>query len=593
MPEPSETGAPPRPDAASSAGDAASSPETRGAAPAGDAPAAAREPLPAQPPARDAAAGLAMPLGRALLYWCASLVFGITQGLGINLVTANLPALQGYFGVTSVEASAVTAAYYATSATASLVLFKIRFQFGLRIFAELGLVLFIIVQAAHLLANDLPSAVMARAVLGLVAAPLTSIAVLYAFEPLPQARRFTLGLCIGLAGSQLAAPLARIISPDLLQAAGDWQGLYLFEIGLACLCLPLLYLLPLTPPPRMVLFDRMDLVSLPLLALGFGLVVVAATFGPILWWTSVPWIGACLAAGILCLALVVAVELNRARPTINLRWISTFDILSLAGALLVFRFLLSEQTFGVVQFLRLFGFTNEGEQALFRVILASTAAGYATNALIIRPGREPAIHIAALALIAVAAFKDAGATSLWRPEQFLVSQAMMGFAGGLFLPSAMLSGMRRAIVLGLPNLMSFVIVFAATQSVGGLISSAALQSFVTVRTQAQLQHMAAAMPATEPLVAGRVAQLGASYAPVLPDPALSRSQGMASFSQSVGLEAQVAAYRDLFALIGIVALAALAVLLVNTLLAAVRARAGADPPAAASIPAPAAPARPA
>ena len=530
-----------------------------------------------------------MPRGRALLYWCASLVFGITQGLGINLVTANLPALQGYFGVTTVETSAVTAAYYATSATASLVLFKIRFQFGLRIFAELGLVLFIVVQAAHLLVNDIPSAIAARAVLGLVAAPLTSIAILYAFEPLPQARRFTLGLCIGLAGTQLAAPIARIISPDLLQAAGDWHGLYLFEIGLACLCLPLLYLLPLTPPPRMVLFDRMDIVTLPLLALGFGLVVVAMTFGPILWWSSVPWIGICLALGILCLTVVVAVELNRARPTINLRWISTYDILSLAGALLVFRFLLSEQTFGIVQFLRLFGFTNEGEQALFRVILLSTAAGFATNALILKPGREPAIHMAALALIAFGAFADAQATSLWRPEQFMTSQALIGFAGGLFLPSALMAGMRRAILHGLPNLMSFLIVFAATQSVGGLVSSAGLQSFVTVRTQAQLQHMGAAMPGTEPLVTGRIAQLGAGYAPVLPDPALAQAQGFAGLSQSLGLEAQVAAYRDTFALVGWVALLALACLLVNSLLAGLRARGGPGPepaavPAAGSSP---------
>lgn len=444
-------------------------------------------------------------------------------------------------------------------------LFKIRFQFGLRIFAELGLVLFILVSLAHLFVNDLRSAVLVRAVLGLVAAPLSSIALLYALEPLAPEKKFTVGLCVGLCGGQLAAPLARVIQPDLLQGV-DWHGLYILEIGLAFVCLPILYLLPLTPPPRMAMFDRMDAVTLPLLAAGFGLIVVAMTFGPVFWWTSAPWIGVCLALGVLFLTLAAVVELNRKRPTINLRWMSSFAVLSLAGALLVFRFLLAEQAVGVVGFLRLFNLTNDQEHNLFWIVLGATAIGYATTAAIIKAGRESAIHVVALALIAAAALMDSRASSLWAPEDFYLSQAMMGFAGGLFLPTAMQTGISRALRLGMQNLLSFLIIFAATQSVGALVCSAILQSFVTIRQSFHLHVLSEQLPAVDPLVAGRIAQYGAAYAGVLPDAGLRNAEGVAALSQAVAREAGVMAYADLFLLIAAVVGAALLLLLLLLLI---------------------------
>ena len=508
------------------------------------------------------AARAPMPMARALLYFAASLVFGITQGLGSNLVTANLQTVQGFFGATAAEASWLSAAYLATSTTASVVLFKIRFQFGLRIFAELGLLLFIAVTLAHLLVNDLRTAILARAVLGLAAAPLSSIALLYAFEPLSPEKKFTVGLCVGVVGPQLAAPLARVISPDLLQTA-NWQGLYLLEVGLAFVCLPLLYVLPLTPIERMTMFDRTDAVSLPLLGGGFGLLVVSMTFGPLYWWTAAPWIGLCLASSLALLTAFLVLELHRSRPSLNLRWVSTADVLALAGALLVFRLLLSEQTVGVVGFLRLFNLVNDQEHQLFWIVLAATAAGYAFTACAVRPQREIAFHVAALALIASAAFLDSRATSLWGPEQFYGSQAMIAFAGGLFLPTAMMAGFRRALALGRQNLLSFVILFATTQSVGALVSSAFLQSVVTVRQRFHLGVLSDQLAGTDPLVGARIAQYGAGYAGVLADPGARSAQGLAALGGTATREAGVLAYADVFLLVSGVAAAALVLLLLH------------------------------
>ncbi|WP_438801934.1 hypothetical protein, partial [Enterobacter hormaechei] len=69
----------------------------------------------------------------------------------------------------------------------------------------------------------------------------------------------------------------------------------------------------------------------------------------------------------------------------------------------------------------------------FWIAAAATVAGYAFTSLVVRPARVQILHLAALVLIAAAAWMDAQATNLTRPAQFYLSQAMMAFAGAVFL----------------------------------------------------------------------------------------------------------------------------------------------------------------
>ena len=516
---------------------------------------------PPSPPA--APAFVPMPPLRAAIYAGASILLGLTQGLGLNLVSANLTGLQGPLHATQIEIAWLTAAYMATNITGTMLLYKVRTQFGLRRFAEIGLIIYALVTLAHLFSNDLRSALAVRAVMGIAAAPLSTLAFYYMLEWLPPARKLTLGVTFGVLGGQLAVPIARVISPDLLEL-GDWHGLYLIEAGLAMMSLAVIFILPITHPPRVKVFDRDDWISFPLIAAGFGSIAVVLTVGRLYWWFDAPWIGVLLAVSIASLTLVVIIEWHRAHPIIDLRWLSSYDMLTLTGSFLLFRFLLSEQSVGAIGLFNSIGLQNDQLIPLFTVILAATLAGYLFTACVISPANGPRLHLAALILIAAGAWMDARVTNLTRPEQFYLSQAMIAFAGAMFLPPALLVGFGKAIARGPMGILSFLVVFLGTQSMGGILASAILGTFQTVREKFHSSVIVEHLTLQDPLVAQRIRAYGAAYSKVLPDPALQNAEGVVTLGKLASQEASILAYQDMFLLIFYVALAGIALLAAHT-----------------------------
>ncbi len=182
---------------------------------------------------------------KRLAYGVVGLLVAITGGLGNALVTANLVFLQGALGATTAEMAWLPAAYVMTNVSINLLLVKFRQQFGLRAFTEVFLVLYALVTFAHLLVNDLNSAIAVRAAHGMVGAALSSLGLYYMIQAFPAQWRLK-AMVLGLGASQLALPLARIFSEDLLQIA-EWRGLYLFELGLALAALGCVLMLKLPP----------------------------------------------------------------------------------------------------------------------------------------------------------------------------------------------------------------------------------------------------------------------------------------------------------------------------------------------------------
>jgi len=131
-------------------------------------------------------------------------------------------------------------------------------------------------------------------------------------------------------------------------------------------------------------------------------------------------------------------------------------------ALLIFRIALSEQTSGAFAFFQALGLQNDQMQALSLVILASSVLGGLVCAAIVKPNREHAIHIVALSLLILGAVMDSRATNLTRPAEMYLSQALIAFAGALFLPPAMAAGLMMALQKGPTYILSFVIVFLTT-----------------------------------------------------------------------------------------------------------------------------------
>jgi MFS family permease len=497
---------------------------------------------------------------RVFGYFLVSLLFGLTSGFSNNLVAANTQAAQAQFGATTNEALWLMAAYTATSATATLLLWKFRTQFGIRIFAKLGLGFFALVSLAHLFTNDLNEAVVLRAVAGFATAPLGTLAFLYMLEPLPPAKKLSVGITFGLLGSQIATPLARVISPYLLEV-GLWHGLNMVELGLALLSFTVMHLVPITSPPRAQVFDRVDFISLPLLALGCGLLSVALTLGRYYWWLEAPWLGVTLAGGIAALSLVLAIELNRERPILHLHFLTSPAMIIFGGSMLIARFVLAEQTTGVVSFFQNLGFLNEHIFGLFCVITVATLAGYLAVGFINDPNRSEAIHLVALSLIAAGAWMDSQSTSLTRPHDMYLSQAMVAFGAAIFLPAAMSWSFAHLARTGLNFISSYLAVFLVSQTFGGLLGSAGLGTLLVYREKFHSSHIVQSLTLQNPMVAQRVQQYSAAHAATLGDPALRGAEGTTMLAQAVSREAYVLAYNDVFLVVALASMAAVVMLL--------------------------------
>src|SRR3546814_7383819 len=72
-------------------------------------------------------------------------------------------------------------------------------------------------------------------------------------QAMPTAARLG-GMILGVGVSQVATPLARVISPVLL-VHGNIQSLFIFELGLTLMCLGSVALLRLPPSERIQAFE--------------------------------------------------------------------------------------------------------------------------------------------------------------------------------------------------------------------------------------------------------------------------------------------------------------------------------------------------
>ncbi|MFK0383364.1 MFS transporter [Agrobacterium sp. NPDC090273] len=514
-------------------------------------------PAPAQPPQP-----VERPLWMRLSYIFGGLLFFITQGMGMNLVMANIYQLQGEFSGTVAEVAWLSAAYMAPYATFSIALFKVRAQYGLRPFAEVSILLFVVVSCLNLFVTDLHSAIVVRFVSGMAAAPLSSLGFLYILEAFPPSKKFSLGFSIALTGTLLSAPLARLVSPSLLQIDG-WNALYSLEIGLALISLALIYVLKVTPPPRAKVIERMDILSYLLFAGGLGCLAVFLTLGRFYWWFETWWLGVLLAVAIALLTVLAFVELPRKNPLLDLRWIFSKTNMHVMGVLLVYRAVSSEQSSTAVSFYQQLGLLNDQTTTLYALVLLATVLGGAACAWLMLTKYVETAHVIALALIATGSFMDSQSTNLTRPEQMYLSQMMIAFGAAMFLPPVMAKGFAGALAKGVPYLVNFITIFLFTQITGSMLMTGLLGSFVTLREKFHSNVLVENILLTNPMVTQRVSQLSSAYSHVISDPVLLNAEGLALLSQQVTKEAYVLAYNDTFLLISVVSALALATLLIH------------------------------
>ncbi|MCY0110533.1 MFS transporter [Pseudomonas monsensis] len=487
---------------------------------------------------------------KRLAYALVGVLVAVTGGLGNSLVVANLPYLQGALGATTAEMAWLPAAFVMTNVSMNLLLVKFRQQFGLRAFTEVFLVLYALVTFGHLFVNDLNSAVAVRAAHGMVGAALSSLGLYYMVQAFPAKWRMK-ALVLGLGTSQLALPLARLFSEDLLQIA-EWRGLYLFELGMALLSLGCVLMLKLPPGDRFKTFEPLDFLTFAILATGVALLCAVLSLGRIDWWLEANWIGYALAASIALILAGLAIEHNRSNPLLMTRWLGSGVMIRLALAVTLIRMVTSEQSTGAVGFMQNLNMGYEQLHSLYVVMLIGSVAGLLTSALTIDPKHLLMPLIISLALMATGSMMDSFSNNLTRPENLYLSQFLLAFGSTFFLGPTMVFGTRN--VLTNPrNLVSFSVLFGICNNLGGLLGAALLGTFQIAREKFHSSHIVEHLTLSDPLVAARVQSGGSAYGSLLADPSLRNLAGIRSLSNAATREANVLAYNDVFMLIAVIA----------------------------------------
>ena len=323
-------------------------------------------------------------LGRQVIFFFVAVFLCITCNLINALVSVNAPAVMGALGLDSVEVAWLPVVFSMTFVSMNFMLVRFRQEFGLRLYAMIGLGSCCLVIGLHELVRGFAGALMVHAAAGVAAAPLSSLAVYYMMTAMPKPLAIS-GVVLALGLEQVPTPLARLISTNLTDY-DQWRSLYLFGFGMSAICFGCCGLFRLPPSQKSHVFQSLDAISFLLIATGAALVCAVVGMGKAVWWTDRDWLGWALAAAVPLLGLGFAIESRRANPLLDLKWLSGHDLLRFSIVAVVSRLVLSEQS-SATGLLSLLGVGNDELRAFSLILVLATIGGAVTAALIFRPDR--------------------------------------------------------------------------------------------------------------------------------------------------------------------------------------------------------------
>lgn len=512
---------------------------------------------PTHPPARRAA------------YLAIGVFMGLVGGAQNGFLLANTPALQAEFALSPVEAGWLTVAFYSTYATMSMMLFRVRQEFGIQPFVRWAMAGLLTANFVQLIGPGYYPELAARAVAGIAASGLSALAIYYLMQGLPAAMRVG-GLVISLGLTQVAFPLARALSPALL-VDGDISHIFQFQFALSLLGFAMVYLLRLPPGVRKKTFEPLDLPSIALFVIGVAALCAFLIQGRIQWWDT-PWLGYALVVAIAGLGGCFLIEANRKTPMLDLSWLSSRSILALALIGATVRILVAEQGFGASGLFTALGYGNEQLTGYFWVLAGATFAGMVLSVARLDPKDLTRPVLFAILVIGVAAFADTRTGTMTRPQDLYLTQAAIAFGAVFAMGPLLMEGMLRALTAGQSYVVSFIAVFSLSQSVGGLAGISLLSAFHTVRLKTHLIDAGNTLTLANAQLGQALGNAARRVAPIQSDPALQQQAAASSISAEVGREAAVLAFNDVFFLIGTLSAVTFLVVFVPWLINKIRGR---------------------
>ena len=514
------------------------------------------------------------PTRRKVFYLLIGIFIGITASFQNGLLVANLTQIQGEMGLTPVEGGWISVAYNMTNACITVLLYKIRQQFGMALFSKITLFSLLaatslqwlvsshLLDTSAIIIEPYYLEIIARGLSGMVASAMTVLAIFYCLQGMPTAKRIS-GLILGFGLVQFGIPLSRIISP-YLAADGQLETLFLFELGLTLICFALINILELPPGNTEKVFEKLDFLSFAFFASGLAALAVFLVQGRIQWWTT-PWLSYPLIIAVVTISIALWIETHRKNPMLQVRWMRSSNIIAFTITGAVMRILLSEQNVGAAGLLANLGYGNDQLITFYAVILAASVLAlvisiFRTNAMDLR---RPVIF--AVALIAVGAWLDTDISLNSAPYMFYVSQFMIAFAAVYFICPMVFQGMFRAIANVPAYIITFSVIFSISQTIGGLAGAAAIQAFTTIRTQMHYADMVGSLNLGDPALMAQVAGVRRMLSTQITDANQANVAAMGQVLQSIQRQATVAAYADLFFLMATIASITTLILLLNYL----------------------------
>ncbi len=487
------------------------------------------------------------PLGRKLTYLAIGILLGFVGGSQNGFLLANSSALQAEMALTPVELGWLNVAFYATYACMSMMLFRVRQEFGIQPFVRYAMLGLVGANFVQLLGPGYSIELVARAIAGITASGLTALSLYYLMQGLPAAMRIG-GLILSLGLVQVAVPLTRAMSPALL-VDGDLQHALQFQFGLSLLALGAVYMLRLPPGIRQKTFEKLDIPSFLLFIMGVAALCAFLIQGRIQWWDT-PWLGGALAMAVVGIGGCFLIELNRKSPMLDLRWLSSRALFSLAMIAATVRILLAEQGFGASGLFTALGYGSTQLAPYYYTMACATFVGMILSVIRLDPKDLTRPVLFAILVITIAAFADTQTGIMTRPQDVYWTQAAIAFAAVFAMGPVMMQGMVRALVAGPSYVVSFIAMFSLAQSIGGLAGVSALSAFHTIRLKTHIIDAGGTLTLANPQFVDALNVTVRNAAPVQADAALVQQTASAAISQEVGREAAVLAFNDVFFLIG-------------------------------------------
>ena len=221
-----------------------------------------------------------LPSSLRLLYGVAFAIILITASLQNNLIIAYIDYLQGDFGFTPLQGGCVSAAYYMGNVWTTILLFRFRQHFGLKVFFTCIFVVLLLSQILELSFSNFWVVVFARFIGGVVGSGISVLCIFYTLQMLPTSKKYLLfPASIGLI--QIGSPLAHFLVASF--SMSDYPYLMnCFEIGFCLIAFCVFLLIELPPSHTARAFFPEDF-SILLFALGVAFCCLIFSVGNIIW----------------------------------------------------------------------------------------------------------------------------------------------------------------------------------------------------------------------------------------------------------------------------------------------------------------------